>query len=157
MSRRIEEILQKVRINELRLQRDHQVSPNATLGEIYRHLFDRRHGAVIVCEEDRVVGIFTERDILYRTALEEVDPATPIRELMTPQPVTLNTDDRLADAIRTMVEGGYRHVPVVAKEGKQVGLLSSRVVLKYIADHFPEAVLNLPPDLHQQMPRPEGG
>ena len=157
MPRKIEEILQEVRIDQLRLQHDHKVSPDTTLGEIYRLLFERRHGAVLICEDDQVVGIFTERDILYRTALESIDPSTPIRKLMTTDPVTLGTDQPLADAIRTMVEGGYRHVPLVDRDGREAGLLSSRVVLKYIADHFPEAVLNLPPHLHQRMIRPEGG
>ena len=56
-----------------------------------------------------------------------------------------------------MVKGGYRHVPVVDAEQRQVGLLSSRVILRFIADHFPEAVLNLPPRLNQVLSRPEGG
>ncbi len=157
MLRTIEEILLEVRINQLRLQHDHKVSPETSLGEIYRILEERRHGAVLVSEEDRVLGIFTERDMLYRTALEAVDPSTPIRDLMTPDPVTLTKDQRLADAIRTMVEGGYRHLPVVDKKGREAGLLSTRVVLSFIADHFPEEVLNLPPRLHQQMQQPEGG
>ncbi len=157
MPRKIEEILLEVRIDELRIQHDHKVSPETSLGDIYRLLDERRHGAAMVCEGDRVVGIFTERDMLYRTALESLDLSTPIGELMTRDPVTLRTDQRLSEAIRTMVEGGYRHLPLVDAEGREAGLLSTRVVLGHIADHFPEAVLNLPPRLHQQMPQPEGG
>lgn len=111
----------------------------------------------MVCEGDRVVGIFTQRDVLNRTALEALDPATPVSEVMSARPITIGLGQDLADAIQAMVEGAYRHVPVVDDTGNQVGLLSSRVILRYIADHFPEEVLNLPPMLDQVMLRPEGG
>lgn len=111
----------------------------------------------MVCDGDRVVGIYTQRDVLNRTALEELDPGTPVSEVMSERPVTVGFDSDLGDAIEAMVEGVYRHIPVVDDDGNQVGLLSSRVILRYIADHFPEEVLNLPPVLDQVMPRPEGG
>ncbi|MEJ2085284.1 MAG: CBS domain-containing protein [Acidobacteriota bacterium] len=76
---------------------------------------------------------------------------------MSTRPVTVRLDQRLADAIAVMVEGGYRHTPVVDADGNQVGLLSTRVILKFIADHYPETVLNLPPRLDQVLTRPEGG
>lgn len=157
MSGAIEVILKEIRVRDLDLQRDHRVSPDASLAEVYEALDKNRHGAAMVCDGDRVIGIFTDRDILYRTALEDVDPATPIRELMSARPVTVRLDQRLAEAIATMVDGGYRHTPVVDADGKQVGLLSTRVILKFIADHYPETVLNLPPRLDQVALHPEGG
>ena len=111
----------------------------------------------MVCEGDRVVGIFTQRDVLYRTALEDLPPDTPVSEVMSDRPVTVSLDKDLADAIEAMVEGVYRHIPVVDESGTQVGMLSSRVILRFIADHFPEEVLNLPPQLDQVMSQPEGG
>ena len=157
MSGAIEAILKKIRVQDLDLQRDHRVSPDTPLSEIYEALDENRHGAAMVCEGDRVVGIFTDRDILYRTALEDIDPSTPIREVMSTRPVTVHLDQPLADAIEIMVDGGYRHTPVVDSEGNQVGLLSTRVILKFIADHYPETVLNLPPRLDQVALQPEGG
>ena len=56
-----------------------------------------------------------------------------------------------------MTVHGYRNVPLVDGRGRWLGLLSARNVLRYIAAHFPEAVLNLPPRLDQQLPSPEGG
>ena len=111
----------------------------------------------MVCKGERVVGIFTQRDVLNRIALECLDPGTPVSEVMSDRPVTIGLDQDLADAIQAMVEGAYRHIPVVDNAGNQVGLLSSRVILRHIADHFPEEVLNLPPMLDQVMSRPEGG
>ena len=157
MSGAIEIILKEIRVRDLELQRDHRVSPETPLSEVYETLDKNRHGAAMVCEGDKVVGIFTDRDIVYRTALEGIDPATPIRDVMSTRPVTVRLDQRLADAIAVMVEGGYRHTPVVDADGNQVGLLSTRVILKFIADHYPETVLNLPPRLDQVLTRPEGG
>ena len=153
----IEAILKTARIDELSIQTVEGVSPATPIGEVYKLMDQGDLSAVMVCEEDRVVGIFTQRDILYRTALEEIDDSTPIEKLMSPDPVSLQPHERLADAIRVMAEGGYRHLPLVDDKGRAAGLITNRDVLKFIADYFPETVLNLPPRLHQQMSRPEGG
>lgn len=157
MSRPIEQILKDVSVRQLKLQSDHRIAPSTPLSEVYRVFDELRHGAAMVCDGDRVVGIFTQRDVLYRTALEGIDPSTPVSQVMSSRPVTVHLDQRLEEAITAMVEGGYRHIPVVDDDQKQVGLLSSRVILRFIADHFPEAVLNLPPHLDQVASRPEGG
>jgi len=157
MASRIEDLLKNVKIRDLELQSDHRIDPGTPLAEVYRSFDEQGHGAVMVCSGDRVVGIFTQRDILYRTALEDLDPQTPIADVMSDRPVTIGLDQALADAIQAMVEGGYRHIPVEDDDGHPVGLLSSRVILRFIADQYPEAVLNLPPRLHQVLPRPEGG
>ena len=157
MARSIEEILRDVRIDEVKLRPAVRATPETPLAEVYALLETSSHGAVLICEGKKVCGIFTERDVLYRTALEAPDPSTPIGELMTRDPVTLCRDARLAEAVRVMTERGYRHVPLADDEGRYEGLLASRNVLRFIADHFPEAVLNLPPRLHQRMLTPEGG
>lgn len=157
MPRSIEEILQDVRIDEIELRPAVRTSPETPLSEVYSLLERSPHGALLICEGERVCGIFTERDVLYRTALEDLDPSTPISELMKRDPVTLDSHDLLAAAVRLMTERGYRHVPLVDGEERYRGLLASRDVLRFIADHFPEAVLNLPPRLHQTMLTPEGG
>ncbi len=157
MAKTIEETLTGVLISELRLEVGGAVAPDTTIAEVYEILDRRRINAAVVCEGETVVGIFTQRDILYRTALEAIDPATPIAELMTPEPFTLRVDQRLADAIHAMTVRGYRNVPLVDAGGRWLGLLSSRNVLRFIAAHFPEAVLNLPPRLDQHLARPEGG
>jgi CBS domain-containing protein len=157
MPKPIEETLREVRISELRLEMGGAVDPETTIGEVYEILDLQRRNAVVVCEGDSVIGIFTQRDILYRTALEAPNLATPIGELMTADPFTLRMDQKLADAIHAMTVHGYRSVPLVDERDRWLGLLSSRNVLRYIAEHFPEAVLNLPPRLNQHLRRAEGG
>lgn len=155
MSSDFDQVLVDVRIDELPRRPVCRVEPSTPLSEVYRRL-DEEHGvAVLVCEGSKLLGIFTERDILNRTALEN-NPETPVGDLMTPNPVTLSGDDKLAEAIRTMAEQGIRHLPVLGGEGDEVGLIGGRDVLEMIAEHFPEALLNLPPRLHQKMTTPEG-
>ena len=89
--------------------------------------------------------------------VEALDPSTPISELMTPDPVAVAGDERLSRAIQVMTQSGYRHLPLVTRGGSCEGLLAMRDVLRFIAAHFPQAVLNLPPRLHQQIRRAEGG
>lgn len=157
MTSRIEDLLKNVKVGDLKLQSDHRIDPDTPLADVYRAFDEQRHGAAMICDGDTVVGIFTQRDVLHRTALEGLDSQTPVSEVMSQRPVTIGQKEELAEAIRAMVDGGYRHIPVVDDKERQVGLLSSRVILKFIADHYPEAVLNLPPRLHQVLTRPEGG
>ncbi len=149
-------ILRNARIADLDLQRPCRAASETRLDEAHRLLDERHPGALVVCEDDRPVGIFTDRDVLYRTALEELPGDTSLGELMTPDPTTLDSGAPLTDAIEAMIRGGLRHIPLV-DGGRLVGIVSSRDVLKFIAAHFPESVLNLPPRLHQTLRRPEGG
>ena len=59
--------------------------------------------------------------------------------------------------LRQFLERGCRQLPLLSEEGAPVGIVASRDVLRFLADHFPETLLNLPPRLRQAMPRPEGG
>ncbi len=157
MPKSIQEILKDVRVGDLPLQTDHRIAPETPLRTVYEAFDAQRHGAAMIVEGDRVTGIFTQRDVLYRTAIEGIDLETPVAEVMSTRPVTVGLDAPLSRALEVMVDGGYRHVPVVDRDGHSVGLLSSRVILKFIADHYPETVLNLPPRLDQAPKRPEGG
>jgi CBS domain-containing protein len=73
-----------------------------------------------------LVGIFTERDALYRVLAEGLDPtATTLRDVMTADPVTLSPDRTYGHALLVMYENGFRHIPVV-EDGQAVGIISSR-------------------------------
>jgi CBS domain-containing protein len=119
----------------------------------------RKNGAAcaLLCGEGhKLVGIFTERDVLHKILGENVDGSTPLERLMTPTPRSLSPEDTLLKAIQLMTEGGYRHVPLTDDEGRLVGLVSAHDIIKYIAEHFPAEVHNLPPRLHQKPLQPEG-
>jgi CBS domain-containing protein len=121
---------------------------DATVLDAVRLMQGRRHGAVAVVDaSDRLVGVFTERDVLLKVVGMAGDPATRrLHEVMTPAPVTLRRSDPIGLALNRMSIGGYRHVPLVNGQGAPVGMLSLRDVGRFLAEFFPEAALNVPPN-----------
>src|SRR5208337_3730325 len=105
---------------------------DATAERAIRTMLDRRVGAVAVIDDNRrVAGIFTERDVLRRLSLGEHDPRKiSVREIMT-TPVEMATRATTAgEALATMVERHYRHLPIVDDDGRLLGMLSIRNVLQ---------------------------
>jgi CBS domain-containing protein len=74
---------------------------------------EERIGAVLVVSAERLVGIFTERDVLKKLAGRFGDPSTPVRDLRTEDPTSLHRDDAIVFALKQMHEGGFRHVPLL--------------------------------------------
>jgi CBS domain-containing protein len=108
------------------------VAMDASTEQAMRTMLDRRVGAVAVVDENRkVAGIFTERDVLSRVALSGRAPAEiSVQEMMT-TPVEMATlDTTPAQALATMVEFHYRHLPIVDDDGQLLGILSIRDVLQ---------------------------
>jgi CBS domain-containing protein len=109
------------------------VSLQASVADAIRTMLDRHVGAVVIIDsEGRVAGIFTERDVLRKFSLSGRDPeTTPVRELMT-TPVELATSETSSsEALVTMVERHFRHLPVVDKNSKLLGVLSIRNLLEW--------------------------
>jgi CBS domain-containing protein len=121
-------------------------------------LIMREHnvGCLLVTDSGRLVGIFTERDLLARVLARARSFASPIRLCMTPEPVTVSPKDPVRTAIRRMQKGGYRHLPVVDDIGRPIGILSSRRVVHYIVEHFPALVYNQPPEPNRYPESAEG-
>ncbi len=111
---------------------------------------------LLVCDGERVVGIVTERDVLRKALGKQVDGDSPIETVMTPDPQTLALDATVGDAMELMDRGGYRNLPVVDEEGNVAGVVRQQDILEYVAEAFPQEILNLPPRPHQLMEAPEG-
>jgi len=103
------------------------VEPEATLGEAATVMGEHKVGSVLVSEGEKVVGILTERDIVRALSSEHDAPMRPVIEWMTKDPQTTAPDADVRDALRTMVDGRFRHLPVL-DGGKAVGMLSIRDV-----------------------------
>jgi CBS domain-containing protein len=109
------------------------VPVEANVADAIRKMLEFHVGAVAVVDsEKRVAGIFTERDVLRKFSLSGRDPAkTPVRELMT-TPVELATSETgPGEALVTMVERHFRHLPVADNNGKLLGMLSIRNLLEW--------------------------
>lgn len=101
-------------------------APTATVREAAHVLDHYDIGALVVLHEGRLAGVLSERDVIRRCVAQDADPATvTVAEVMTPDPRTIAPEAGLADAVRTMAEGRFRHMPVM--EGARcIGLLSIR-------------------------------
>ena len=105
--------------------------PRMTVSEAARLMAEERIGALPVIENGRLVGIFSERDALFRVVARDLDPdTTRLAEVMTPDPVTINAKRPLRHAMRLMYDGHFRHVPVV-EDGTVIGIVSVRDALGF--------------------------
>ena len=105
------------------------VEGTSTVTQAARVMREHKTGAVLVCESGRLVGVFTERDALFRVTAEERDPhTTRVSEVMTADPQTISPDKPLGHALHMMYEGGFRNVPVV-ENGRPIGMVSARDAL----------------------------
>lgn len=113
------------------------VSRNTSLYEAAKKMNKRKIGCVLIMEQDALVGIVSERDILYKAFQNREGDASHImvESLMTPSPETLNAGDTIAYALNRMSLGGYRHIPIL-KDKKVVGLVSVQNIFKYIAQYL---------------------
>lgn len=93
-------------------------------------------GAVLVVEQGRLVGIFTERDAVYRVMALGLEPATTmLRDVMTPEPLTVEPDEPFGTAMLLMHEHGFRHTPVI-ENGQPIGVVSARHALDPDLEEF---------------------
>jgi len=134
------------------------VPPGTSLADCLRVI--QRSGvgdSVLVTDgQGRLAGVLTERDIFGRIVGEPVDLRRPVESMMNHEPKTFRIDETVHDAIRLMATGVYRNVPIVDDDRRVVGIVRQVDILKYLAEAFPEELLNLPPRPHQRMKESEG-
>lgn len=134
------------------------VRPGTSLRDCLARIQDSGTGdSVFVTDADGTLrGVLTERDIFARLVGRTVDLEQPVEALMKEHPWTLRPDQPVRHAIDLMQTGRYRNVPLVDDEGRLLGVIRPVDVLKYLAEAFPEELLNLPPRPHQRMRESEG-
>jgi signal-transduction protein with cAMP-binding, CBS, and nucleotidyltransferase domain len=109
------------------------VPPSMPVGEAVRRMHEGGTDCLLVCEGDRLLGIFTDRDAVVKVA--GADRSAEVRAFMTPDPVVLDREDTIAVAIHKMAVGGFRHIPVVdgASRDHVVGVVSAADVFRHLA------------------------
>ena len=103
----------------------HAVSASTTVGEAVSLMAQQRIGSTLVMEGDRLIGIFTERDTVRAISQSHDAPDHEISSWMTRDPQTVDPDEDVEDALKTMLDSGFRHLPVVEK-GRVIGMVSMR-------------------------------
>ena len=131
------------------------LEPSDPLTKAIEVMKEDEGGCAIVCESGRVVGIFTERDLLTKIIGESVDMNAPVSNWMSPVVATLSPQATVGDAVKIMTEKSYRNVPLV-KDGQLVGSVSVFDVIAYLAESYPKETMNLPPNPDQVMESTDG-
>jgi predicted transcriptional regulator len=132
------------------------VEPSDSLSKAIEVMKRDEGGCAIVCEHRRVVGIFTERDVLTKIIGESVDMNEPISKWMSAIVATLSPDATIGDAVAMMTDKSYRNIPLV-KDGRLAGSISVFDVISYLAESYPKETMNLPPNVDQVMNSEHGG
>ena len=111
-------------------------SPDTTVSVAAVLMQEGKVGAVLVVEDGRLAGIFTERDAVYRVMAAGRDPLTTLlKDVMTPDPLTVGPEETFGYALLLMHEKGFRHAPVVV-DGRPIGVVSARHALDPDLEEF---------------------
>ncbi len=124
-------------------------APDAVVSEVADAMAKRRFGAVPVVENGKLVGIFTERDVLVRVVAARKDPETTrLGEVMTANPDTVKSSDAVLHALELMNQHGYRHLPVVDGD-RLIGVVSIRDLYRSVKEQMDSDILLLAETLIQ--------
>lgn len=114
-----------------------KVSPSATVMEACNQMLERKVGAVAVVDGDKLVGIFTERDVMRKVVARKLDPdKTHLRDVMTSPCFTIPHDRTPNDAIALMVTMKINHLALVGEHNQLIGMLSYRTLLSQKVEHL---------------------
>ena len=112
------------------------VDPTASIGEAAEKMIEAGVGAVVVMEDmARIVGIVTERDLMRAVAQRARAAEARVRQWMTDSVVTIEPDTEIKDAAKMMFEKNFRHLPVVNKDGRLLGIASLRRLSQHEFEH----------------------
>src|SRR4029079_16564686 len=100
------------------------VSPETSAGHAGRLMNEERIGALLIMDGERLRGVFTERDVLKKVVGAGLGLDTRVRDLMTENPTCLHQDDAIVFALKVMHEAGFRHIPLLDKQGHPVAIVS---------------------------------
>ena len=129
----VERALLTDRVNRFQGRQPLVVSPSMPVREVLRLLVDNKVGCVVVAEQGKIAGIFSERDALLKLGERAAELAErPISDFMTSKVESLPPSAKIAFAVHRMEQGGYRHVPVINEQGEATGIFSVRDILSYL-------------------------
>lgn len=121
-------------VSRLEMPPHYVCRPTETVADVIESMKSRRLGCAVVEDNNRPIGIFTERDVLMKVIGKPVDPRrTPVRAIMTSPVESVKSTDSIAYALNKMSIGGYRHVPIANDDGSVTAVISVRNILQYLA------------------------
>ena len=129
---RVERSLMEETVSALKPRQAVTLPATALVAEAIQTMLACDIGALLIVGDDgKLLGIFSERDLLTKVAADPDHTSKPVRLFMTQNPETVRETDTLAFVLHKMDGGGYRHVPVM-KDGRPLGMISVRDMLRHI-------------------------
>jgi CBS domain-containing protein len=128
----------------------------APLAAVVEAIRGQGSGCALVCEGDRVLGTFGERELRQKVVGLGVDYDDAVGNHMSPAPPLVGPGDLLGDVVLKMQEGGHEAVAVTGEGGRPAGLLTAKDIIRYVAELFPREVLDLPREGQRTFDSPEG-
>jgi len=122
-----------------------EVEKGNKVGHVIAKMQTSQRKCALVMDRGKLIGIFTGHDIARRVIDQPEVADKPIEDVMAAAPLTLTPDLKLIEAIQFMGDKPHRYMPVVDSEGRVLGTLTHYAIIKYMSDHFPEEIYNLPP------------
>ena len=137
-------------------RKPYSVTPDMTVRAVVEYLCERKIGAVAICEHEKVIGVFSERDLMHRVVLKGLDPAeVPITNVMTPDVVHVKLDDRHSTARNLMLGKNFRHLVVLDDNDSFRGFVSIRELIEVDLQESQELVHKLNDDYYAEQFTPD--
>lgn len=153
----LEQELQAEQVSHLDLTGFSQVPKGTTISDTIATMRAERHNVCLITAEERLVGIFTDRDVLRKVAPYPELLGEPIDKVMTAQPITIKRDSSAAMALTLMDDNHFRNLPTVNDEDQIEGNMTHQAIIRYLASRYPVEVQNQPPRPDQFPRKAEGG
>ena len=153
----LESDLQKELVVHLDLKNFTQIESGLSVRESIATMRKEGNNCAIVMKGGKVIGIFTDRDLVRKVVDAPATWDKPIDEVMTPAPITVSSTAPADAALDLMDRKHFRNVPVLDHAGTVIGTLTHYAIIKYLSDHFPESIYNLPPDPEHVSKKRDGG
>lgn len=158
-SKNIEEVLKKTQIYQVLRPKLVMGLPSLSVKEALDLMRTEKAGYLVIADEhSKLVGMFTEREVLVHIlGNPQVKMTEPVSNYMRTDLHTLSKTDTMERALFLMNEFNIRHIPLIDEFGQVCGVLSVRTIIRFLSELFPTEVFNLPPSAAQLHDAVEGG
>jgi signal-transduction protein with cAMP-binding, CBS, and nucleotidyltransferase domain len=157
-TKNIEDILKETKIHQILRPKLVMALPSISLQEALDLMRTEKSGYIVIADEhSKLVGMFTEREVLMNTMRPGVSLNAPVEKYMRKDVHPLKKTDTVGQALDYMARFSIRHVPLLDDFEQVTGILSIRTIVSFLAELFPTGVFNLPPEAGQIHSTIEGG